>query len=84
MFHNLIAQLEMLLFIYFNFQILREKSRRQQCLEWIITGISCFKSKLIVVVILLIIIIIIIIMPKHYTFPTQNYCGNGGKTTLML
>ena len=31
-------------FIYFNFQILREKSRRQECLDWIITWISCFKS----------------------------------------
>ena len=40
MFHNHVAQPE----IYFNFQILRKKSRRQECLDWIITWISCFKS----------------------------------------
>ena len=32
-------------FIYFNFHIFREKSRRQKCLDWIITWISCFKSR---------------------------------------
>ena len=31
-------------FIYYNIQILREKSRRLKCLDWIITWISCFKS----------------------------------------
>ena len=39
MFHNHIAQLAILLFVYFNFQILRKKSRRQECLDWIITWI---------------------------------------------
>ena len=30
--------------MYFNFQLLREQSRRQEGLDWIIIWISCFKS----------------------------------------
>ena len=32
------------LYTYFNFLILREKSRKQKCLDWTITRIFCFKS----------------------------------------
>ena len=47
MFDNHIAQLAILSFyIYFNFKILRKKSRRQECLDWIITWISYHYSKI--------------------------------------
>ena len=42
MLHIYIAKLAMLSFYIFKVSILREKSRRQKCLDWIITWISYF------------------------------------------